>query len=352
MIRFSWLQSRTQSAVAFGALALLAIVLAFNGAHLVHIFDTNIATCAARGDCETVRGAFLSHNNHLRTWLGILVIVVPGIAGVFWGAPLVARELESGTYRLAWTQSVSRMRWLAVKLAVVGLTSMAVAGLFSLVVTWWASPLDTVNGNRFAPALFDQRGIVAIGYAAFAFALGVTAGAIIKRTVPTMATTLVAFVFARVATMLWIRPHFLAPAHRTASLDAVSMGFGRTNSGTETLMPAPANIPNAWVYSTRIVDDAGHALTSQALASTCPRLATILAPPPAPGHAARAQVPEDVKSALNQCVAKVGTKYHAVTTYQPASRYWSFQWYELALFLGAAVVLCGLCFWWIRRRLA
>ena len=87
----------------------------------------------------------------LRTWLGVLVIVVPGIIGIFWGAPLVARELETGTFRLAWTQSVTRTRWLAVKLAVVGLASMAVAGLLSLMVTWWASPLDRVNVEPVLP---------------------------------------------------------------------------------------------------------------------------------------------------------------------------------------------------------
>jgi len=76
---------------------------------------------------------------------------------------------------------------------------MALAGFLGLMLTWWASPIDTVNMNRFAPGVFDQRGMVAIGYAAFAFALGVTAGVLIRRTLPAMATTLVAFVAARLA---------------------------------------------------------------------------------------------------------------------------------------------------------
>ena len=65
-----------------------------------------------------------------------LVVLVPGIIGIFWGAPLVARELEAGTYRLAWTQSITRTRWLATKLGVVGLLSMVAAGLLSLMATW------------------------------------------------------------------------------------------------------------------------------------------------------------------------------------------------------------------------
>jgi len=55
----------------------------------------------------------------LEAALGLVVLVVPALIGVFWGAPLIARELETGTFRLAWTQSVTRTRWLAVKLGVV-----------------------------------------------------------------------------------------------------------------------------------------------------------------------------------------------------------------------------------------
>ena len=38
----------------------------------------------------------------------------------FWGAPLVTRELEAGTHRLVWNQSVTRTRWLATKLGLIG----------------------------------------------------------------------------------------------------------------------------------------------------------------------------------------------------------------------------------------
>ena len=113
---------------------------------------------------------------------------------MFWGAPLVARELESGTYRLAWTQSVTRRRWLTIKVALVGVAALAVAGLASWLVSWWFAPLDAINMNRFDPSVFGARGIVAIGYAGFAFALGVAAGALTRRTLPAMAATLVGFI--------------------------------------------------------------------------------------------------------------------------------------------------------------
>ena len=39
-----------------------------------------------------------------------------------------------------------------------------------------------------------------------------------------------------------------------------------------------------------------------------------------------------------------------LVTYQPASRYWAFQWSETAIFLAPALLLAGFCFWWVRRR--
>ncbi len=163
MIRFAWLQSRTQTAFAVGALVVLAVALAISGPHLVHLYNTTVASCAANNDCPAATAAFLTHDDTLRTWLGVLAVVVPGIIGIFWGAPLVTRELEAGTFRLAWTQSVTRTRWLATKLGVVGLAAMSVAGVLSLMLTWWASPLDRAHLNPFGT--FDERHVAPIGYA-------------------------------------------------------------------------------------------------------------------------------------------------------------------------------------------
>ena len=164
------------------------------GAHagLVHLYNTTVAGCSARGDCQAAISQYLDNDSTLRTWLGVLVVAGPGLLGLFWGAPLVARELEAGTFRLAWTQSVTRTRWLVVKLALGGWASMTAAGLLSLIVTWWASPLDRAHLNIFNT--FDERDIVPIGFALFAFVRGVFAGLIIHRTLPAMAATLVVFV--------------------------------------------------------------------------------------------------------------------------------------------------------------
>ncbi len=309
--------------------------------------------------------AFLSNDSATRTGLGVLVVCLPGLLGIFWGAPLVAREFEAGTFCLAWTQGVTRARWLAAKLGVVGLASIAATGLLSFVLTWWASPLDHARMKVFDS--FDQRDIAPLGYAIFALALGVTAGIAIRRTVPAMATTLIAYVGARIVMTSWLRPLLMSPLHRSLPLDPASTGYGSQASGLsglvfllgahkpqEALEPATPAMPNAWIYSDRIVDRSGHALTSRVLHADCPTIGGNSGGPGPSGGAGstHSEVPASVQQAMHTCVAKVGATYHQLVTYQPGSRYWAFQWYEVAIFVGAAAVLGAISFWAIRRRLS
>ena len=224
MIWLVWRQFRTQAAVLFGVLVAVGIVLAVTGTHLVHLYDTTVANCQKANDCSNAQALFLK-NDGLLQQLSAVVLVAPALIGIFWGAPLVAREFETGSYKLGWTQSITRTRWLAAKIALVGLASIVAAGLLSLMVTWWSSPFDTVNMNPFSPSMFDRRDLVPIGYAAFAFALGLTASVLIRRTLPAMAATLVAFVGVRMAFVEWVRPHLMTPLRIITPLN-LSAGNG------------------------------------------------------------------------------------------------------------------------------
>jgi hypothetical protein len=353
MIRLTLRQFRTQAVVAFAGLIVVVLVAGITGPHLVNLYDTTVANCSSHNDCSTAGIDFVNNNSTLMRWLGILVIVVPGIIGIFWGAPLVARELEAGTHRFVWTQSVTRTRWLAVKLGVLGLLSMAVAGILSLVVTWWASPLDRAGMNVFAN--FDQRDIVPIGYAAFAFALGVLAGLLIRRTLPAIGATLVAFVAARIVFVEMLRPNLIAPIRLDQALNPQTVGFGSMNGGPFSLLPDPPNLPNGWIYTAQIVDKSGHALPSQLVSSVCPQLVASAqggGPPPGSGHSVRVRAPAGIQQALQDCASKLSATYHELVVYQPVSHYWPLQWSELAVYLGAAFALAGICLWWVRRQIA
>jgi hypothetical protein len=251
---------------------------------------------------------------------------------MFWGAPLLAREFETGTFRLAWTQGSPRTRWLAVKLGVVGVASMAVAGLLSLMVTWWSSPIAAAQmGARLDPGIFSESGIAPVGYAAFAFALGATVGLLGRRTLPAMAVTLAVFVgVVWFAFPLWVRPHLLPPAQTTVPLSAASInGFVIARDGRLLVQTSPPDLPGAWVLSTQLTVPAGRP------ASTIP--------------ATQACAPN--MSSPQTCTAYVKSLHLRQTvTYQPASRYWPLQWYETGIYLALALALAGLCLWWIRPR--
>jgi hypothetical protein len=354
MIWLTWRQFRTQSAVALAALLVVAIVAAVTSPHLVHLYDATVAPCHRYGDCSTATSAFLRNDQSLFSGLGTVVAVAPFLIGIFWGAPLVARELETGTYRLAWTQGVTRTRWLVFKLSVVGAAGIAVAGLLSLMLTWWASPFDKVNMNPFGS--FDERGIVPAGYAAFAFAVGVTAGVVIRRTLPAMAATLVAFVGARVVTSNWLRQRLIAPLHIVVPDTQIAA------SGNGPQSPSGAALPRDWILSNQTINGAGRVIgqdgsvgpnggtglnigigskgvTIQPLGS-CPKL----------GFGNGQRGPVAANALVQKCVNQL--RVRDLLTYQPASRYWTFQWYETAIFVVAALILAGSCIWWVRRRLA
>jgi hypothetical protein len=359
MIRFAWLQARSQTLVAAALLAIIAIALAVTGPHLVHLYDTTVAGCSANGDCQLADTAFLRNDHLLQNILNGLLVVVPAIIGLFWGSPLVARELQEGTYRLAWTQGVTRTRWLAIRLAVVGLASMAVAGLLSLMLTWWSSPLDRVSGTPFSS--FDYRDLVPVGYAAFAFVLGVTAGVLLRSTLPAMFLAMFTFVAARLAFTEWVRPALLTPRHENLPVDgATTSGFGWSGfmpfgSHPSNLQPATPNIPGAWLMSVQIENKAGQALTPQLTSSMCPgigggRNGGHGGLNPFTGGSSHQQAPANAQQNLDTCADKIGKTFHEVVSYQPANRYWPLQWYELTLYLAAAVALAAFCLWRIRRR--
>jgi ABC-type transport system involved in multi-copper enzyme maturation permease subunit len=353
MIRLSLRQFRTQSWVALGLLAVVAILFASTGSHIAHIYDAYAkaeTACVASTRCQQVNvvvGTF----DRLLELIGTILVALPALIGAFWGAPLISRELESGTHRLAWTQSVTRTRWLAVKLGVVGAASVAATGLLSLMVTWWSAPIDRADSNRFGAGLFGERNITPLGYAAFGFVLGVGAGLLIRRTLPAMAATLGVFLGVRIGFTYLVRPYLLTPKHLSLPLGRVVQGFGSTNDGPTSLFAGPPNLPDAWVYSTRIVDGSGHGLTSVIATNACPALAQ---PLPLPGSAGTSgspgAAPANGQDALQACVTKLSSTYHGLVTYQPASRYWIFQWYETGIFVAAAAVLAALCFYWVRHR--
>jgi hypothetical protein len=343
MIWLTWRQFRSQAVISLAALAAFAILLGATGPHLASMYaSSGITTCHGQG-CEGLANNFLGLVSGIYSvvfTLGIAgVIVAPAVIGVFWGAPLIAREFETGTFRLAWTQSITRARWMASKLALPGLAAIAVTEGLSLMYGWWAAPIGQaarlaagsnfpLGMSPFSLPAFDAHGVAPIGYAAFGFALGVTAGVLFRRALPAMAVTLAIFAAVQVAMPLAIRPYLFPAAHATQSLAANFSGQQSVNPGGEftfTLDHIDSE-PGAWIFSSGAVNAAGQPVSVM---------------PAACVHAGNRDP--------TQCLASHGIKI--AVTYLPTSRFWPIQWTETGIFLALALVLAGFCYWRLGRRL-
>ena len=353
MIWVAWRQFRTHALVTLGLLAAFTVLVLVTGLHLRDVYDSlGGARCPARNDCS----ALGAHDKPLADLLGPALLAIPALLGMFWGAPLVARELESGTYRLAWTQTVTRRRWLSVRVALVSVAALAVAAFASWLVSWWFAPIDAVNMNRLNPSVFTARGVVAIGYAAFAFAFGVAAGALTRRTLPAMAATLLGFIAARVAVTFWVRPHLLS-ATKVLVPVAFGHGVGFVSSARGVSIASNAQnsspIPNAWMISAALVDRAHHAVSAaplhDLLVRACPAIAAGL--PQTTGGAPKRPAGPAV-SAVLACEQRLSQHLQQLVTYQPPSHYWPLQALEAAIFLGAAVALIAVAIWRVGPRVA
>jgi hypothetical protein len=351
--RFAWLQSRTQTLVAAGMLAALAVAAAITGIQLSHLFHHDVAHCTS--SCGFAISHFLSHDTFLDHTFDILARAVPALLGLFWGAPLFAREFETGTYRLAWTQSVPRSRWLVTKVALGALATVTLAAALTLTITWWYRSRDRVGGTNLY-AVFDRRDIAPIAYAFFAFASGALIGAVIRRTVPAMAATLGVFVFVRVAVSVWVRPHLLTPLHttvsllRTGSAAPTQLGLGFAG-GQIRLFAQGQGPPRSWTLSSRLVISTGHHVSSAEASAFLHQHCPDLLPPPGPGVGNGLPQPGgEAADAARACLNQVAQTYHLVVTYQPANRYWTFQWLESGIFVALGLAALIGCYRWVTRH--
>jgi ABC-type transport system involved in multi-copper enzyme maturation permease subunit len=300
VIWLSWRLQRTETLVVLGVLALLTALLLPTGLNMWdayhHLGIGACSTTTQSSTCENAIGLFRSRFqslSDLATWFTLL----PGLIGVVLAAPLVS-DLEQGTNRLAWTQSVTRGRWLAGKLASPILAALAASGGLILLFTWWRGPVAHLDG-RIENGIFDTTGTVVIGYMLFALGLALALGVVWRRTAASLAVAFAAYFAVRLMVDYKLRPLLVAPAR------AVWRGLHQ-----------PASMDNAHVLSI-VATLRGHTiLHTGGFLGGGPKLA-------APNLA--------------------DARFHAV--YQPVSHYWPLQLTETALFAGLALLLIAFAAW-------
>ena len=336
MIWMTWRQFRAPG------LTVGALILALLGGLVATWAEvTELATrtgwtgCQAEA-CDAAGDAFLrametgwASEFHIAAIAGLYLL--PAVVGMFWGAPLVARELESGTYRMVFTQSVSRGRWLLVKLAAGGGAAMLGAGLLGLTLSEWARPIDGASADRMNPLVFAARGIVPIGYAALAFVAGVTIGLVLRRTLAAMAVTLLVVVGLQIASPFLVRPWLAQPVTTVTPL-AVEREYGISMSPDtgEMKLHVEPDLRGDWVISSTTVTASGAEFNGPADTTQC-----------------GPDAPRD-RETCPRWLEKQNLSLEVVSV--PGSKFWTLQWREFGVLIALSAVLSLFSLWWIRHR--
>ena len=327
-----WRQHRFALVTVATLLGALAVYLWIVGSSLHNAYAAAIA-CHPAGlpACQAVVNNFNGLGSFLSN--GVILQVLPAAIGAFVGAPLLAREMETGTFRYAWTQGFGRRRWTLAKLVALGLAVTVAAGLFSLLLGWYYQPyLATGNSalaiNELSPfnsGLFDLGRVTFAGWTLAAFAIGALVGMLIRRVVPAIAVSLAVYAGLAFAVGGFLREHYLTP-----------------------LVTTSLNLPgSAWVLGQWWTK--GGATLSQAT------MVQVMDPvfarnmPAVPSGDVHLYKQQALVSTM-EYLTQHGYTYWA--RYQPGSRFWPFQWIEGGWLLVLSVLLIAAAAWLVRRRAA
>ncbi|OZM73691.1 ABC transporter permease [Amycolatopsis antarctica] len=314
MLWSTWRQYRAQFLVTAVLLVALGTVLLVNG-------------LLAAGAVERAAGApagsqaFVDARSEARSLFAPVSVVVsyliavPVLVGAFWGVPLLAREFERGTHRLAWTQSMPGHRWLGTRLGMLGVAVTAGGLIAGVMLSAWYGAYDGLgDGDPFrGTSVFPLAGIASAGWWLFAFAAGVAAGALVRRVLPAMAITLVVVAAALVLVGGVVRPHYATP-ERTVATSSERVAPDAKLVDIVALSPDGTERPAQGVSGLN--------------GRTCPLVSGT--------------------SIGEECAA--GSGHRLVYYSHPAERYWRFQWTEFGLLAAGALVLGGIALYRTTRR--
>ena len=320
----TWRQHRFALGGVAALLGALAVYLWLAGLHLHHAYAVAAACRPTTSDACAMM--FSNINRPGTEVIPVLLQAVPALIGAFVGAPVLARELETGTFRYAWTQGFGRWRWALAKLVPLAVVVTAAAGAFSVLFSWYFEPFFADGWQiPFGPIVFDLRGDAFAAWTLAAFAIGALAGMLIRRVVPAIAATLAAYAGLALAAGLYLRQHYLTPLLTT---NPNVSGYAWTNPSVS---GSPWIIGQWWTKGGKPVSES---VISQVLQKGAPQLSPKGGVPQSP----------DVTQYLMQ------HGYTLWTSYQPGSRFWPFQWIEGGWLLALSVLLIAATIWLVRRR--
>ena len=311
-----WVTWRQHRLGLIGAVALLggvSVLLIWSRISIHRSYSDlglNHCTDYSTPQCRSAMDLFLQQYQGWGQFLPRFLTFVPVLLGVFVGAPVIAKELESGTFRFAWTQGRSRVQWTVIKIVLLGLALTAAALSFSALFAWWFTPFVPAMGRMESGQAYEVLGVVFAARTLFAFTLGVFLGAVIRRSIPAMAATGTAWLLVAWPSVLWLRPRIEKPIS----------------------VPDNANLvtQNGWVVHSWIQDPGGHHLSELQLF----RLAQ--------------STGQNTRVSFEQFLT--AHHYTRWVSYQPDSRFWHFQLIEASAYLALAILFGFAATWWVARR--
>ncbi len=314
-----WRQQRLETSIAAAMLVVLAAVAIPIGLHMASVYShEGLAACTGNADqpaCSISVSSFPVRFNGVDLLFGWSTLV-PALAALLLAAPFVL-DLDNGTYRLYWTQSITRRRWIVTKLTLGAAASVLVAGGLAALATWSRAPLDHLNG-RLGANTYDAEGIVPIAYALFVLGAAVALGALWRRAVPALLVAFVMYVVGRSFMDSWLQQRLLSPV-KTTWIDGAGSG---------------PNLNQALVIDQFVSDRSGHRIAG--LDGPCIRHSGGLF-----AHTSVCAQPHPL-----------GTRVYMTAVYQPASRFWELQCLEFGIVAGIGVLLILAAAWWTHKRIA
>jgi ABC-type transport system involved in multi-copper enzyme maturation permease subunit len=322
----TWRQHRLALAGVVLVLGGLGLYLLINGLAMHHTYTRlGLASCGslASASCQNQLSIFQQDYAGSADQLPHLLTFLPGLIGVFVGAPLLAREFETGTFRFAWTQGRSRIQWTVTKLVLLAVVLTALTLAFSALFTWWYRPLDAISGRMFPNGSYEISGLVFAARTLFGFTLGALLGLLIRRTVPAMAATAAAW-----GAVVWASLTYLRPLIRHPITVAGTQAKGPVSGSSG--VPVNASVVNQWIQ-----DTAGHHVSfDQVFAQAT---AANGGTPPSP---------DQYNAYLTQ------QHYSQWLSYRPNNWFWHVQTVEATCYAILAVLLAVATVSLLRRRAA
>jgi len=336
---FVFRQHRKQFLIFAILLAAFAALLIPTGIHYWNTYQNALTTCIhnpGTPSCSDLHDSLFTGQADGFVMIAVVLgtFGLPILTGLFIGSPLIAREYEEGTNQLAWTQSVSRRKWLTTKITWALGFALLYGILLTLLVTWWSRSLNALTHYRFIQGHFETQGLMPVAYSVFFTAVGLMTGAWFRKTLVSFAVTFGIFVLCMASFANWIRPHYMTPVTVTSQIGPGAI-FDKIPDG-------------AWVLSRGDLLNKSGQEVSFDLPNFPPACQKLTLDIKVPNNSQAAKLKAAGGDPVDACLNQAG--FRQLAKYEPAYRYWDFQRIEAGIYLGLTSLAVGGTYWLVLKR--